>query len=133
VHAENSLAAPEVWRINDDLTVESTRTEERWIEHVGSVCGSDQNDTIIRLETVHLDEQLIERLLTLIVPATEACSTMPPNRIDFIDEDDTRRMGLALFEQISDAAGANTNEHLDEIRTRHREEGAARFSGDGLR
>jgi hypothetical protein len=26
VDAENALAAPEVWRINDDLTVESTRT-----------------------------------------------------------------------------------------------------------
>src|SRR5204862_7605106 len=49
--------------------------------------------------------------------------------IDFVDEDDARRVGLALLEHVADARRAHADEHFYEIRTGHREEWPPRFAG----
>ena len=72
VHLENAFTAAEVRRIDDDLTVETTRTQQRGIEHVRTIRGGDQNDAVVRLEAVHFHKQLIERLLAFVVTTTHA-------------------------------------------------------------
>src|SRR5207253_9786900 len=81
---------------------------------------------------IHLDEQLIERLLALVVTAAQAGAAMAADRVDLVDEDDAGRVRLALLEQIAHTARADANEHLDEIRARHREEGTTRLTGHGF-
>src|SRR6516225_9197720 len=58
---------------------------------------------------------------------------MASDGIDFIDEDDARRILLALLEQIAHAARADANEHLHEIRTGDREKRNARLTGNRAR
>ena len=41
-------------------------------------------------------------------------------------------MALGLIEQVTHAAGTHTDEHFHEFRTGDREEGHARFAGNGL-
>ena len=72
VHFEDLLAADHVGVRHDDLAVEAARTQQRRIEHVGPVGRGDQDDALIGLEAVHLDEQLVQRLLALVVAAAEA-------------------------------------------------------------
>ena len=103
------------------------------IEHVGTVRRGDEDDAFVRLEAVHLDEQLIQRLLALVVPAAETGAAMASDRVDLIDEDDARRVLLALLEQIANARGADADEHLDEVRPADREERDVGFAGDGAR
>src|SRR5436853_4694958 len=55
---------------------------------------------------------------------------MATDSVNFINEDDTGRILLALLEKITDAACANTDEHLDEIRTGDGEERYVGFAGD---
>src|SRR5207247_11098342 len=105
--------------------------EERGIENVGTVRRRDKNDAFVRFEAVHLDEQLVERLLALVVPAAEARAAVTADGVDFVDEDDARRVLLALLEQIANAAGADADEHLDEVRSADREERHVCFAGDG--
>ena len=50
--------------------------------------------------------------------------------VDLVDEDDGRGARLGLLEQVADPGGADPDEHLDEVRTRDREEGHARLTGD---
>jgi hypothetical protein len=38
------------------------------VEDVRTIGRRDQNDAFVRFEAVHFDEQLIERLLALVVP-----------------------------------------------------------------
>jgi hypothetical protein len=76
----------------------------------------------IGLEAVHLDEQLVERLLALVIAAAETGAAMTADRIDFVDEDDARRILLGLFEHVAHTARANADEHLDEVRTGNGEE-----------
>ena len=103
------------------------------IEHVGAVGGRDDDDALVRLEAVHLDEQLVERLLALVVTAAEAGAAVATDGVDLVDEDDARRVLLALLEQVAHAARADADEHLDEVRAGDAEERHARLAGDGAR
>ena len=80
---------------HDDLAVEAAGPQQRRIEHVGAVGRGDQDDAFVGLEAVHLDEQLVERLLALVVAAAEAGAAMAADRVDFVDEDDAGRVLLA--------------------------------------
>src|SRR5206468_965079 len=92
----------------------------------------EQDHAVIRLESVHLDEELVQGLLALVVSAAQAGATVAADRVDLIDEDDARRMGLALLEQVAHARGADADEHLDKVGARHGEKRPARFTRDRL-
>src|ERR1041384_3017233 len=101
---------------------ETAGAQQRGVEEVGPVGGRDQDDPTLGVEAVHLDEQLVERLLALVVTAAHAGAAVPADGVDLVDEDDGRRVGLGLLEQVADAAGADTDEHLDEVGTGDRVE-----------
>jgi len=71
------------------------------------------------LEPVHLDEGLVRVCSRSSVPAAEA-SAGDAHGVDLVDEDDARRVLLALLEQIAHAARADAAKHLDEVRTEMR-------------
>ena len=131
MHVEDGAAALEVGAVDDDLAVEATRAQQRGVEDVGTVGGGDEDDAGSRVEAVHLDEQLVERLLPLVVTAAQAGAAVAADRVDLVDEDDRRRARLGLLEQVAHAAGADTDEHLDEVGAGDREERHARLTRDG--
>ena len=104
---------------------------KRRIEHVGPVGRGDDDDALIGLEAVHLDEQLVQGLLALVIAVAEAGAAMAADRVDLVDEDDAGRVLLGLLEHVADAAGADADEHLDEVRARNGEEGDVGLAGDG--
>ena len=118
---------------HDDAAIEPARAQQRGIEHVRPVGRSDDDDAVVGLEAVHLDEQLVERLLALVVTAAEAGAAMATDRVDLVDEDDARRVLLALLEQVANAARADADEHLDEVRAADREERHAGLARDRAR
>ena len=113
---------------HDDLAIEAARTQQRRVEHVGTVGRRDNDDPLVRFEPVHLDQQLVERLFALVVTIAEAGTAMTTDRVDFVDEDDAGRAFLRLFEHVANAAGADADEHLDEVRARDGEERHARLT-----
>src|SRR3954452_24245210 len=104
------------------LRSERAGRQKRGVEDVGPVRGGDEDDVVLHLEAVHLDEQLVQRLLALVVAATHAGAAMAPDSVDLVHEDDAGGILLCLFEEVADAAGADADEHLDEVRPRDREE-----------
>ncbi len=122
VDLEDLLSAHHVRVRHDNLPVEATGPQQRRIKHVWAVGRGDQNYALVRFKPVHFHQQLVQRLLALIVASAKARTAMPADRVDFVDEDDTRRVLLRLLEHVSDAARADADEHLDEIRTGDREE-----------
>ena len=126
------LLAPGDVRVgHDDLAVEAAGAQQRRIEHVGPVGGRDEDDAFVGLEAVHLDQQLVERLLALVVAAAEAGAAMAADRVDLVDEDDAGRVLLGLLEHVAHAAGADADEHLDEVGARDGEERHVGLAGDG--
>ncbi len=131
VHLENLQAALHVGAVDRDLPVEAARAQERRVEDVRAVRGGDQDDAALHVEPVHLDEQLVERLLALVVTAAHAGAAMAADGVDLVDEDDRRGVRLGLLEEVTHAGGADTDEHLDEVGTGDRVERDARLAGDG--
>ena len=56
------------------------------------------------VEAVHLDEQLVQGLLTLVVPAAEPGAAMAADGVDLVDEHDRGRRRLRLLEQVAHPA-----------------------------
>ncbi len=131
VDLEDLVAAGEVGGVDLDLPVEAARTQQRRVEHVGAVGRRDQDDAAAHVEAVHLDQQLVEGLLALVVTAAHAGAAVPADGVDLVDEDDGRGVLLGLLEQVAHAAGADTDEHLDEVGAGDGVEGDARLAGDG--
>jgi hypothetical protein len=111
---EDLHAALDVRARHHDLAVEAARAQQCGIEHVGPVGRRDDDDAFVRLEAVHLDQQLVERLLALVILVAQARAARTADRVDLVDEDDARRRLLGLFEHVAHAAGADADEHLDE-------------------
>ena len=88
MHLEDALAPAHVGPVDDDLPVEASRPEQRRIEHVGAIRRRHHDDAFVRIEAVHLDEELIQRLFALVVTATEPRSAMASDSVNLIDEDD---------------------------------------------
>jgi hypothetical protein len=131
VDLEDLRAALAVGAVDGDLAVEAAGAQQRRVEDVGPVGGGDQDDVVLRLEAVHLDEQLVERLLALVVAAAEAGAAVAADGVDLVHEDDAGAVLLGLLEQVAHAGGADADEHLDEVRAGDREERHARLAGDG--
>ena len=114
-----------------DLTVETAGSQERRVQNIGTVGRGNQNDTLVRLEAVHLDQQLVQRLFAFVVAAAKTGAAMTTDGVDFIDEHQTGSILLRLLEHVAHARCADTNEHFDEFGTGNREERHIRFAGDG--
>ena len=131
VHLEYRAPAGEVRVRHRDLTVEAAGPQQRRVEDVGPVGGGDQDDALALAEAVHLDEQLVQRLLAFVVAAAEAGAALAADGVDLVDEDDARAVLLGLLEHVAHTGGADADEHLDEVRTGDGEERHPGLTGDG--
>src|SRR3989442_453459 len=101
VDPQDLLPALHVGHVHYDLPVEPARAQQCRVEDVRPVGGGEQDHAVVRLEAVHFDEQLIQRLLALVVPPAEPRAAVAPDGVDLVDEDDAGRVGLALLEQVA--------------------------------
>ena len=133
VNREDLFAALDVGLVHEHLAIESAWTQQRRIEHFGTIGGAHDDDRLARVEAVHLGQELVERLLALFVRTHRALDASAAERVELVDEDDARRLGLGLREQIAHARGADADEHLDELRSAEAEERDLGLAGDGPR
>ena len=134
VDLENLLAAGKIRVGHRDLAVEAARAQQRLVEDVRAVGRRDEDDALAVAEAVHLHEELVQRLLALIVAAAGTSATAGTTHgVDLVNEDDARRLRLGLLEQVAHAGGTDTDEHLHEVRARDGEERHARLACDGAR
>src|SRR5689334_5392193 len=129
MYIKNRLATLEVRAIDNDLAIESARSQQCRVQHFRRVGCRDDDDSLGRIESIHLSQQLIQRLFSLIVAEYSSAAAGPrfSDRIQFIDEDDARSLAFGLLEQVPHPGCADTNEHLDEFRSGNRKEWDTRF------
>src|SRR6185503_11856330 len=103
-----------------DLPVEAPGPQQGRVEDVGSVRGRDDDDALVRLEAVHLDEQLVQRLLALIVSAAKARAAMATDSVDLVDENDTVVNDCVVRDEIVYAIHTQIIHGLAGLDLRHR-------------
>ena len=118
VELEDLEAAVDVGDVDDDLAVEAAGAQQRRVEDVGAVRRAHDDDPGVAAEAVHLDEQLVERLLALVVALADAGAALAAGGVELVDEDDRRRHLARLAEQVAHARRADADERLDELRAR---------------
>ena len=131
MHLQDRLTAFQIGCGHAYLTVESTRAQQGGVKHVGTVGRGDDDEVSVVVETIHLHEQLIQRLLTFVMATTHAGATLATHGIDFVDEDNGGSVLLGLVKQVTHAGGTESDEHLDEVGTGHRVERHAGLACDG--
>ena len=129
VDAENRLATLEIGIADHHLTIEPSRTKQRRIEDVLAVGGGDDDDALMAFEAVHFHEQLIQRLLALLV-AERVAAAAAADGVELVDEDDAGAVAARLAEQLAHARGADARVHLDEVRAAREQERHAGFARD---
>ena len=118
MHLEDCFAAFDIRPVNYHAPVKAARTQQRRIQNVGAVGGSNNNHMRVGVKAVHLNQDLVERLFALIVAATQSSATLAADGIDLVNKDDARTLALGLFKQIAHAAGSNAHKHFHKFGTR---------------
>src|SRR5690242_1119066 len=95
-----------------NVPVEAAWAQQRGVENIRPVRGCEYDHEIGLRKAIHLAQNLIERLLTFVVTAAQSRAALPADGVDFVDENDGRRVFLRCPKQIADAAGANAHKHL---------------------
>ena len=131
VDLENAFPSLHVGPSHHHPTVEPSGSQQGRVQHVGAVGGRNEDHALVGLESVHLDQQLIQGLLALVVPPAQAGAAVTPDSVDLIDEDDAGGVLLALLEQVSHSGGPHAHEHLHEVGSADGEEGHPGLAGDG--
>ena len=110
------LTSLNIWSADHNLTVKTSRSQNRWIKNIHTVCRRKHNDTFVRTETIHLNKHLVQCLLTLIVTA-HLCITALTNCINLVNENNTWCHLLCLLKQVSDSGCSDTDIHLYKCRS----------------
>ena len=131
MHLQDFFTAFQIRQFNRHTSVETSRTGQCRVKGFRSVGGSQDNNTCVALKTIHLCQQLVQRLFTFVIAANLAV-TLLADGIDFIDENDTWGFFLRLFEKVTDFGSTHTYEHFDKFRTGHGEERYIGFAGHRL-
>ncbi len=133
VYLEYLLTLIEVWQVDMYLTVETTSTHQGGVKHVGTVGGSKGDDTTVGTEAIHLCQQGVQRILTLVITSHgRILGAGSSDSIYLIDEDDTGSLRLCLLEQVTYTTGSHSHEHLHEVGTTHREERNTSLTGNSF-
>jgi len=131
VDAQDGQAAVEVGRVEQHLAVEAPGAQQRSVQDLRPVGGREHDHAGVGLEAVHLHEELVQRLLALLVHLAHGDAAGATDGVELVDEDDAGRLLLGLLEEVAHARGSHAHEHLHELAAGELEEGHARLAGHG--
>ena len=132
MNTQDMLTALDVRAVNRNLAIKTARTQQSRVQDIGAVGRSEKNHALALFKTIHLNQQLIERLLALVVAAAQASTALTSHGVDLVDKDDGRGLRLGLFKEVAHARCAHANEHLNEVGAGNAKERHAGLAGNGL-
>ena len=117
---EYCLALVEVGQINMYLTVETSCTHQGRVKHICTVGSREDDYSAIGAESIHLGEEGVECVLTLVVAShSRILAAGASHGINLVDEDDARRLLLSLSEEVAHTACSHSHEHFHKVATAH--------------
>ena len=132
VDLQNVVTALDIGQTDVHLPVKAAGAQQRVIENVGAVRRRHDDDALVVVEAVHFHEQLVERLLALVVAAAETGAALTADGVDLVDEHDGGGDLLGLLEQVAHAARADADVQLHKVGAGDGQKFDARLAGDGL-
>ncbi|MNC21704.1 hypothetical protein D3C75_696880 [compost metagenome] len=128
MHLKYSFTAFHIRTVNRNLTVKTSWTKQCRIKYISAVSRRYNNNAFVTTESIHLNQQLVKRLFTLVMSATKTGTTLTTHSINFINEDNTWSILLSILEQITYPRSTDTHEHFHKVRTGNTKERNASFT-----
>ena len=116
MNLQDLFSSLQIRQFHRDSPVKTSRTKEGRIQGIRTVGRCQDDNTFRTVKSIHLGQQLVQCLLSLIV-AADIAVTLFTDRINLIDKYDTRCFFVRLFEQVTHFCGTHTYEHLHELRS----------------
>ena len=115
MYFQDPLATLNVGPVQDDTPIKTARTQQCRIRDVRPVRCSNDDYVCVSSKAIHLDQDLVEGLLSLIMRTTQSRTAMASHGVDLVHKDDARRIAFGLFEEIPNPSRADSHEHLYEL------------------
>ena len=122
VDLEDVHSALEVRQSELNLSVDSSRSHQSWIQGIWSVGSHKHLNVPSWLETVHLVDNLKHSPLHFVVSSRSIVESGAPNRIDLIKKDDAGFLGSCHLEDLSDHSCTLSHVLLHKLRANHSDE-----------
>jgi hypothetical protein len=122
VDLEDLRTALEVRKAELDLTIQTTGTQQRRVERIGSVGGHQHLDVTTRIEAIELVDELEHGALHFVVAASTIIVSSATDGIDLIKEDDACLLGARHLEQLTHHASTLTDILLHQLTSDHTDE-----------
>ena len=123
MHFKNGITLRQIRHVHVDLTVKTTSPHQRAVQDVCTVRCRQNDDTTVGTKTVHLGQQLVQRILPLIIGTqTGVFTSGTANSINLINKNDAWTLVFGLLKKVPDTAGADAHEHFYKIRSAQRKE-----------
>ncbi|KAH3667133.1 hypothetical protein OGAPHI_002782 [Ogataea philodendri] len=120
MNSKDLLTARKLRVVQVDLSVESSWSQQSRVQNVCSVCTGQNNNVVRRGKSIHLDQQLVQRVFSLVVATgSTALGTRLSNGVDLVHENDRRCVFSCSLEQLPNSGSTNTNKHLHKLRARN--------------
>ena len=132
VHLQDGNTPRHIGVIDENRAVKAAGTQQRGVKNVAAVRRRHDNNALVDCEAIHLDQQLVQRLLAFVVSAAQTRAAVATHGVNLINKDDGRGSALGLIEQVADAARAHAHEHLHKVRAGNGEERHARLARNRL-
>ncbi len=127
VHLQNCDTTLQIGQLHWNAAIKTARTQQSRVKRLWTVGRRQNNDAFGAVKAVHLGQQLVERLLALIVAAHACAVALFTDGINLVDEHDARCFSPACLNRSRTLAAPMPTEHFDELRAGNREERHMRF------
>ena len=115
VYLQDFFSCAYIRAIHGNPAVETTGTQNRRIQDIHTVRGRHHDNADIRREAVHLHQELIQRLLALIVAAAHAAASLSCHSVDLINKYNTGRMVLRIRKEVAHTGSTDADIHLNKV------------------
>ncbi|GER54376.1 1-deoxy-D-xylulose-5-phosphate synthase [Striga asiatica] len=99
IDTENLIPSLNIGFVDRNLTIKPPGPQQGLVQYIGPVCTCKYNHTRSCPESIHLDEKLIQRAFTLVIPTGKSpTATSSAYGVYFVDEDYARSTLSSLLE-----------------------------------
>ena len=117
MHLQYGFASLNVGIIYGYLPIKPARAQKRGVKYIRAVGGGDNYYAFVHGKAVHLNKELVERLLAFVMPAAKAGAALAAHGVYFVYKHNRGGALLGGGEKIPHPACANAYEHFNKVRT----------------
>ena len=121
MNVDNGPTGFRVGITNENIFVHATWSHERRVQEIHTVGRTNHKNTVGMLEPVQINQQLVQCLILLWIGTHHVVTTFASQRINLVNENNTRLVFFGQFEQLAYACGADPHIFLGKFATRNRD------------